>query len=1010
MHYSSILSNGLVLNQKGVWLRASIVWLFIFFTHFLNAQQPTIRTELTFPKIDENSFAYTDTTGFLWLGAYNGLFRFDGTNLLKVNINDPDSEVRHGQNVQSDIFPAADGKLWFTTYEALHTYHPVTGEVRTFVLTVDEKIISEDYRAIYLDKSSDVLWLKAKDRIVGFNTDSEIVEHLGPTTQGNFFATGQNKSGNQVALGMPWYSAENIEVFTLDVLAQTWSKTVVKEPARFVNGEYIRPGLFYVGGVYGLYLLELDQDQANLSKVLTPELPNSTLYDVHYDSLSKSLLLNFTKQGVINYNLSTNALVYQVNNGDRSFATLWSDKKGHHWLSTGKGFKVVEPTPTPKNSPFTLLSATAYSQVSSGGIVLKDEEGRAAWVSPDILLEDTHCWLQADLKGKSFPGYQDTLFSLYSSTLQVFDKQSESLSTYRFIRGLGRGITNFGRGKTLAITQARIGWLKLAADSARIDPLRGSSIFPAGQDYTFLRRLNQETVAVVAGATRLYFANYRQERLVLIDSVSLGAEIQDVAVHPDKPETYFIGTNTGLYRYTRGKLEGIRLNSSLENSHAVYAMSFDDAGILWLGTTNGLIAYDGTNTICYNSIDGLPEDLVFNPDQVVRDPRGRLLFSTNHGLLLVNPNNINPSTTKAEPYISQLWINKAESTQLSALSATQALNIDYRENDLSLRIQAAAGIMPWETFSFSAHLTGPQTSEKTITNGGVLHYDNLRWGKYELLIKAFNHHGLSVGKSSYTITIAPPFYHTWWFRLLAILTIGGGLYLFHYTLVRKAIAEQVRLREIQESITNERDRIAEEVHDDLGGQISSIMFLTQSLMLKPEAKSSLPNEINRINELSRNSLQNVRDIIFTLDAHRSTLDDLFVQLENVGRETFADHQLEFTATADLPHGQLILNSKEKRNLTLLVKEAFHNIIKHAGANNVSLSLSQPDPQSYRLCVEDDGVGIANKQSEEQPERISFGLQNMKRKCKEMGAALKITTITPSGTQVLVSGRIKPNKT
>lgn len=986
------------------------ILLVCIFSSFLYGQSHQTRAEVHFPKVDENSFTYTDTNGFLWLGAYNGLYRFDGTNLIQVNIQDPNSEVRHGQNVQSDLFPATDGTLWFTTSEALHAYHPVTGKVRTFALAIDEKIISEGYRTILLDQSSGMLWLKASDRLVGFNTNSEFVEHIGPSTQGNFFATGKNKSGNQVILGMPWYNAENIEVFTQDSSAQDWSKILVKEPAKFINGKYIRPGLFFVGGVYGLYQLELMEGEAKLTKVLSPDLPNSTLYDIGYDSLRNELLLNFTKIGVVAYNLSTNTVSYRVENGERNFMTSWNDKQGNNWLSTGQGYQIIKPPLEPINKTFSFLSATDFSQSPSGTIILTDEEGRATWVNPNTELEHTHHWLQTGQRGKPFSGYHDTLFSLFSSSLQVFDKHNETSSAYRFNRELGRGITSFDRGKTLAISQQQVGWLHLSADSVRLAPLGGSTTFPFDQDYTFLRRLNEQTVAVVASATRLYFAAYRQQRLSLIDSVAVGAEVQDVVVHPSQADTYYIGTNTGLWQYAAGKLERIEQIGSSEAPVTVNALSFDHAGTLWLGTDDGLLAYDGKTIIRYNTIDGLPADLIFIPDQVARHTDGRLLFNTNQGVLVVSTKNIKPDTMPAKPYVSQLWINKAESEQLKVLNSTRTLHLGYQENDLRFRINAAAGTLPWETYTFTALLTGDHTSNQTIANGKTLIYDGLHWGDYDLLLIAYNHHGLPVGKTSYTFSIAPPFYQTWWFRFLAVAVVASSLYLVHYSLVRKAVAKQVRLRELQETVVQERDRIAEEVHDDLGGQLSSIMFISQSMLMKGEKLVVDPSELSRINELSKNSLQNVRDIIFTLDTRRSSLEDLFIQLENVGRETFVDHHIEFVATADLSRGNAMLNSKEKRNLTLLVKETFHNIIKHAGASKVTLSLTQPDPQSYRLCVVDNGIGINNKQAIQEPERISFGLQNMERKCQELGATLQITDATPTGTKVLVSGRIKSKKT
>ncbi|MEO0733975.1 MAG: two-component regulator propeller domain-containing protein, partial [Bacteroidota bacterium] len=69
--------------------------------------------------------------GFVWLGNPAGLWRFDGARTLGFPIVDPESSVVHNQQVQSKMYPDKKGKLWFTTYMALHCLDPKTGSINT---------------------------------------------------------------------------------------------------------------------------------------------------------------------------------------------------------------------------------------------------------------------------------------------------------------------------------------------------------------------------------------------------------------------------------------------------------------------------------------------------------------------------------------------------------------------------------------------------------------------------------------------------------------------------------------------------------------------------------------------------------------------------------------------------------------------------------------------------------------------------------------------------------------
>ncbi|MEL7160588.1 MAG: sensor histidine kinase [Bacteroidota bacterium] len=243
------------------------------------------------------------------------------------------------------------------------------------------------------------------------------------------------------------------------------------------------------------------------------------------------------------------------------------------------------------------------------------------------------------------------------------------------------------------------------------------------------------------------------------------------------------------------------------------------------------------------------------------------------------------------------------------------------------------------------------------------------------------------------ITIRPPFTQTWTFRLLLLSGISLIIATTYILLLRQERQKQARLRQQQARIAAERDRIAGEVHDDLGGQLSSIMYLSEELLLT-EAVPGTERELARINELSRGSLQNVRDIIYALDNRRSDLASLGDQLRGAGDEFFRDRKIEYDYAEELNRPDFGLTSRQKRNLTLVVKEAWHNIAKHAHAEQVTVRLREHNG-NLTVTVADDGRGFASPKSASGTG--GYGLDNMHEKAASIGGHLTIDSAPGEGT-------------
>ncbi|MDP1814514.1 MAG: hypothetical protein Q8K92_08705, partial [Leadbetterella sp.] len=124
----------------------------------------------------QNPYIFKDSKGFVWIGSYDGLNRFDGKT---VKVYRPIlSNGKTDPHISSRVFEDSSGELWFTTYNGIFRYSPKTETIHPFVLQSIHKSTVEDYYAFHLDKQSR-LWVVADDslRVVNLSTGKDSVLH-----------------------------------------------------------------------------------------------------------------------------------------------------------------------------------------------------------------------------------------------------------------------------------------------------------------------------------------------------------------------------------------------------------------------------------------------------------------------------------------------------------------------------------------------------------------------------------------------------------------------------------------------------------------------------------------------------------------------------------------------------------------------------------------------------------------------------------------------------------------
>lgn len=201
--------------------------------------------------------------------------------------------------------------------------------------------------------------------------------------------------------------------------------------------------------------------------------------------------------------------------------------------------------------------------------------------------------------------------------------------------------------------------------------------------------------------------------------------------------------------------------------------------------------------------------------------------------------------------------------------------------------------------------------------------------------------------------------------------------------------EVIRLRSNLEGQQEERMRIAKEIHDDIGSGLTSLVFLTSSLPEAPDRNGAA----KRITAIARQLVGQMNVIVWSLSNDQDSLEDLVIYIRHSISEMLetVDLEYEFRIPAAIPSVRVA--GAQRRHIFLVIKEAVHNIIKHAEATKVVVSMSFDD--SILITIEDNGKGISGEKT------TGNGLKNMQYRMQQVGGEWKLVSIEPVKIQLTV---------
>lgn len=162
---------------------------------------------------------------------------------------------------------------------------------------------------------------------------------------------------------------------------------------------------------------------------------------------------------------------------------------------------------------------------------------------------------------------------------------------------------------------------------------------------------------------------------------------------------------------------------------------------------------------------------------------------------------------------------------------------------------------------------------------------------------------------------------------------------YRYQIEKKdqQVKEQQLIIDKQLAVELERNRIAREMHDDLGSGLTTICFLSEKAS-RHAVNSDEKELINKITTQSSELVSNMSEIIWAMNARFDNLNDFIGHIRRYSSEYLNNNQFKLEFTSKVPDDVVILSGEKRRNLFLVIKELLHNAVKYSKSNQVNLEI------------------------------------------------------------------------
>jgi signal transduction histidine kinase/ligand-binding sensor domain-containing protein len=969
----------------------------------------------------------------MWFGTQYGLDRYDGYE-FKVFTHDPSRANSLSCVYVHSLFKDRSGTLWVgcdqfldkfdRIHETFSHYRIVAGNTATYV-----SAISQDRKGI--------LWLSTGSGLFGLNPDTHQIVHFAHDPS-NPSSLGSNDVQYTLEdTGGRFWIADGDEVEEFDrESGRVLSRIHLNEGIRTASFYEDHRGVFwitYITGHPGSGLVVLDRPRHRLISYSIYDQRSGQNIPAGFRGVveDKSNTLWFASYGggVLKFDRERDVFVRYRNHPDNPesiaddrLLTLCGDSEGNVWV----GFNSSEPnvfrTEQGPFAPLRVTSSTARRQGDKLVNAVYEDHHRVLWLATTGALTRLDR-RSGDATSFKPPGQglssdvvaitEDRVGGLwvgsYGAGLSRFDRSSGRFTTYLHDPGSASSLSSNIVSRIL-IDHAGTMWVATYNGLDRFDPLgKRFAVYKQNtkSDHEEYSNLAEDTSGFLwmggwGGLNRFdprtgHFTVYAHE---FRDSSSL-SDNAVTSTYMDHSGALWVSTENGLNRLNRetGTFAHYYIKDGLP-SNAVSCILEDQFGMLWMSTNRGLSRFDPTTKtfLNYSTVDGLPGNDLTGWDACFRSPSGEMFFAGFAGGVSFFPNEV-VSTSYPLPLVLTDFqlagrsVDVGDASPLTqSISTTREVTLTHDQNVFSLSFAALTYFNPdANRYRYKLERLDRDWIE-VGSDRRIASYTTLPAGHYTFRVQsatrqgAWNEPGISL-----RITILPPWWETWWFRLSCLVVVVGILWTLY---IRRLGQMATAIAGRMEERLGERERIARELHDTLLQGIQGVVLRFQAVAERIPASEPARRMIEQALDRADDVLVEGRDRVKNLRVATHTTPLPEALTDTIKGLSISDG-IDFS----------IVVEGERRDLNPLVRddafwighEALTNAVRHARAQHIEVEIAY-DATRLRLRFRDDGCGIDPAIVKAGGKPGHWGMRGMRERAAKIGARLETWSRPDAGTE------------
>lgn len=905
--------------------------LFFLLTMIANniglAQSADVKPEMKFQQIHEGlisnqvSAIYQDNLGYMWIGTYSGLHRYDG---IEFHIYSAGSDTNSiSDNYIGEIYEDSHNNLWIGTGRGVVKYNRETDDFDRFELPTDILTGSGESTLVntITEDNNNILWVSASGKGLYYfdRVNREFIQHqtLANISVNSITVDEQNILWAAAAeRGLAKLNTETDDITYFQNVASA-QETIASNNISQVKID--STGTLWIGtsndGLDRMEIVEGDtifhhyrHQQGNPNS-----LGNNSIFTLHVDKTG-NLWVGNENGGLHLYNReSDNFYRYDSYPNDPyslSHNSIWSiyqDDQGRYWIGTAQaGLNVADDN----HSKFAHYYRTSGSANSLNNDIIRDfwvDDDNNIWIAtdggglnyfdrnsgnfsafqhnpndPQSLGSNAVIALNRDEQGDLWVGtWGGGLNILTDETNGIFTSFQDRINNYDYSIQNVFGVQFDDR--YIWVSSFEEGLFKYDKQTDELELFRSDPGNPSTLTTNFVLTIFQDSnknmwAATLEGLNLLRADDIEegifQQFLHVPDDSSTIAGNSIRQIFEDSKNNIWIAADGGLSKY-------VEEENSFENYYQsdglpvneIRSIIEDDNGNLWIGTVKGLSRFNPENNSFTNfdKSDGL-QSYEFSRYSVHKTPNGELLFGGLSGFNLFHPDDIqnNPHIppvylTDFKLFSRSVDIRDPESPLEKHISVTDTLVLSYNQDVITFDFIALNYTRP-EHNQYAYMVEGFEDDWNYVGTQRNATYTNLDPGEYTFRVKASNNDGIwNEAGASLTLFITPPFWQTAWFYLLSALFIIGAVVSVYRYRVRSI---QERNRQLEQQVAQRTEELREK-NRDLEATLNELEATKDELVEKAH-KAGMA-------DIATGVLHNVGNVLTSVNTSASLIEDMVRQ-------------------------------------------------------------------------------------------------------------------------------------